>query len=78
MDKKQKFRIVREDGDKRTVILENATASSLKHFKESVQLVTKGQECGVIFDSSSQEFETGDKVVCYKTELVKQKIKSVY
>jgi translation initiation factor IF-2 len=78
MDKKQKFRIVREDGENRKVILDHATASSLRHFKESVQSVTKGQECGVIFDSSSQEFETGDKIVCYKTELVKQKIKSVY
>ncbi len=78
MDKKQKFRIVRGDDENRQVILDSATASSLRHFKESVQSVTKGQECGVIFDSSSQEFQTGDKIVCYKTELVKQKIKSVY
>jgi len=78
MDRKHKFRVVRGDNEDSVVILDNVTASSLRHFKKTVESVTKGNECGVIFDDKVYEFETGDKIVCYKTKMVKQKVKSVY
>lgn len=47
---------------------------SLRHHKNVVKSVTKGMECGVGFNGSSDELEPGDSVHCIKRTLEQQKL----
>jgi len=59
------YRVMRE-----RKVLYQGPASSLRHFKESVQEVEKGHECGLVLEGFG-DFKVGDTVEC----VVKQKTK---
>jgi translation initiation factor IF-2 len=61
------FRILRE-GKQISPEGETVTASSLRRFKELVESVRLGDECGLAL-SGFDEFEEGDEVVCYSIEM---------
>ena len=49
------------------VIDDNLTLQSLKHHKQNVSQIVKGNECGLVFNPSKHgvEYERGDIVECY-------------
>jgi len=61
-----KVRIVRED----VVVLELGTLQTLKRFKDEVNEVNSGQECGMNF--GFQDIRAGDLIECFTVEEVKR------
>ena len=62
-----KVRIVRED----VVVLELGTLQTLKRFKDEVNEVNAGQECGMHFQGF-QDIRPGDQIECFTVEEVKR------
>jgi translation initiation factor IF-2 len=62
-----KVRIVRED----VVVLELGTLQTLKRFKDEVNEVQSGQECGMAF-AGFQDIKPGDIIECFTVEEVKR------
>jgi translation initiation factor IF-2 len=60
-----KVRIIRED----VVVLELGTLQTLKRFKDEVNEVTSGQECGMQF-AGFQDIRVGDVIECFTVETV--------
>ena len=60
-----KVRIVRED----VVVLELGTLQTLKRFKDEVNEVQSGQECGMAFQGF-QDIRAGDTIECFNVETV--------
>ncbi len=60
-----KVRIVRED----VVVLELGTLQTLKRFKDEVNEVVSGQECGMQF-AGFQDIRVGDVIECFTVETV--------
>ena len=60
-----KVRIVRDD----VVVLELGTLQTLKRFKDEVNEVTSGQECGMQF-AGFQDIRVGDVIECFTVETV--------
>jgi translation initiation factor IF-2 len=60
-----KVRIIRED----VVVLELGTLQTLKRFKDEVNEVPSGQECGMAFQGF-QDIRVGDTIECFSVEMV--------
>ena len=60
-----KVRIVREN----VVVLELGTLQTLKRFKDEVNEVPSGQECGMMFQGF-QDIRVGDTIECFSVEMV--------
>ena len=60
-----KVRIVRQD----IVVLELGTLQTLKRFKDEVNEVPVGQECGMMF-AGFQDIRPGDLIECFNVETV--------
>ena len=60
-----KVRIIRED----VVVLELGTLQTLKRFKDEVNEVNAGQECGMHFQGF-QDIRPGDTIECFTVEVV--------
>ena len=61
------FRIIRDD----VVVLELGTLNTLKRFKDEVNEVQSGQECGMHFQGF-QDIKAGDYIECFTVEEVKR------
>jgi len=66
LNKKAKYRVLR--GNK--VIAEGLTLSTLKHHKDEVNEIKKGQDCGLSF-FDFDEFKEGDVVEAYEVKVIK-------
>jgi len=64
-----KVRIVREN----VVVLELGTLQTLKRFKDEVNEVNAGQECGMHF-AGFQDIRAGDTIECFTVEEVKRSL----
>jgi translation initiation factor IF-2 len=64
-----RVRIVRAD----IVVLELGTLQTLKRFKDEVNEVNAGQECGMAF-AGFQDIKTGDTIECFTLEEVKRSL----
>ena len=64
-----RVRIVRED----VVVLELGTLQTLKRFKDEVNEVQSGQECGMAF-AGFQDIKVGDVIECFTVEEVKRSL----
>ena len=64
-----KVRIVRED----IVVLELGTLQTLKRFKDEVNEVNAGQQCGMHFQGF-QDIRPGDQIECFTVEEVKRSL----
>ena len=62
-----RVRIIRDD----VVILELGTLQTLKRFKDEVNEVVVGQECGMAF-ANFQDIKAGDTIECFTVEEVKR------
>jgi translation initiation factor IF-2 len=62
-----RVRIIRED----VVVLELGTLNTLKRFKDEVNEVPSGQECGMHFQGF-QDIKEGDFIECFTVEAVKR------
>ena len=62
-----KVRIIRED----VVVLELGTLNTLKRFKDEVNEVPSGQECGMHFQGF-QDIKAGDYIECFTVEEIKR------
>ena len=60
-----RVRIIRED----VVVLELGTLQTLKRFKDEVNEVNSGQECGMAF-AGFQDIKAGDAIECFTVEEV--------
>jgi translation initiation factor IF-2 len=59
-DTKSKYQVIRDD----EVIHDNLSLSSLRHLKNTVQRIDKGNECGVVFEKDF-DFWRGDIIESY-------------
>jgi translation initiation factor IF-2 len=64
-----KVRIIRDD----VVVLELGTLTTLKRFKDEVNEVPSGQECGMHFQGF-QDIKVGDYIECFTVEEVKRSL----
>ncbi|MDP1630154.1 MAG: translation initiation factor IF-2, partial [Caulobacter sp.] len=64
-----KVRIIREN----VVVLELGTLQTLKRFKDEVNEVNAGQECGMHF-TGFQDIRAGDTIECFTVEEIKRKL----
>jgi translation initiation factor IF-2 len=64
-----RVRIVRQD----VVVLELGTLQTLKRFKDEVNEVQAGQECGMAFQGF-QDIKAGDTIECFTVEEVKRSL----
>jgi translation initiation factor IF-2 len=67
-----KVRIIRND----VVVLELGTLQTLKRFKDEVNEVNAGQECGMAF-AGFQDIKAGDVLECYRTIKVQRGLAAV-
>ena len=61
LNTKCKYQVVRND----EILKDGIQLSSLKHLKQTVQKMEKGNECGVVFEAHDLEFQRGDVIECY-------------
>jgi translation initiation factor IF-2 len=64
-----RVRIIRQD----IVVLELGTLQTLKRFKDEVNEVNAGQECGMAF-AGFQDIKPGDVIECFTVEEVKRSL----
>ncbi|MDP3660934.1 translation initiation factor IF-2, partial [Phenylobacterium sp.] len=64
-----RVRIIRQD----VVVLELGTLQTLKRFKDEVNEVQSGQECGMFFQGF-QDIKVGDTIECFTLEEVKRSL----
>jgi translation initiation factor IF-2 len=64
-----KVRILRDN----VVIQEMGTLTTLKRFKEEVDQVQTGQECGMSF-GQFQDIKQGDAIECFNVEVVQRSL----
>ena len=64
-----RVRIVRDD----IVVLELGTLQTLKRFKDEVNEVPSGQECGMAF-AGFQDIREGDQIECFTVEEIKRSL----
>ena len=64
-----KVRIIRND----VVVLELGTLQTLKRFKDEVNEVNAGQECGMAF-AGFQDIKAGDVIECFTVETIKRSL----
>ena len=64
-----RVRIIRND----IVVLELGTLQTLKRFKDEVNEVNAGQECGMFFQGF-QDIKEGDTIECFSLEEVKRSL----
>jgi translation initiation factor IF-2 len=61
-------RLVRDD-----VVIHEGTLSTLKRFKDEVQDVIMGQECGMAFENY-QDLREGDQIECFDVQIIKRSL----
>ncbi len=61
-------RLLRDD-----VVIHEGTLSTLKRFKDEVEKVVAGQECGMGFENY-HDIKPGDMIECFQVELLKRKL----
>jgi len=61
-------RLLRED-----VVIHEGRLKTLKRFKDEVQEVTSGMECGMAFERY-EDIRPGDKIECFEVEMVERKL----
>jgi translation initiation factor IF-2 len=61
-------RLVRDD-----VVIHEGTLSTLKRFKDEVQEVLAGQECGMAF-ANYQDIREGDQIECFDVQIIKRSL----
>jgi len=64
-----RVRIIRQD----VVVLELGTLQTLKRFKDEVNEVQSGQECGMAF-ANFQDIKAGDVIECFTVEEIKRSL----
>ena len=64
-----KVRIIRDD----VVIQEMGVLQTLKRFKDEVNEVQSGQECGMAFHNF-QDIKPGDQIECFTLETIKRSL----
>ena len=64
-----RVRIIRQD----VVVLELGTLQTLKRFKDEVNEVQVGQECGMAF-ANFQDIKAGDVIECFTVEEIKRSL----
>jgi translation initiation factor IF-2 len=64
-----RVRIIRAD----IVVLELGTLQTLKRFKDEVNEVTAGQECGMAFQGF-QDIKAGDTIECFTLETIQRSL----
>ncbi|CAB4061452.1 infB [Lepeophtheirus salmonis] len=57
------FRIRRESN---SIIADKLKLKSLKHLKDEVPEISKGSECGLMFEDAGIRFQLSDRLECYK------------
>jgi translation initiation factor IF-2 len=55
------------------VVIHEGTLSILKRFKDEVQEVKQGMECGMAF-ANYQDIREGDQIECFQVELIERKL----
>ncbi|WP_300381702.1 translation initiation factor IF-2 [Henriciella sp.] len=61
-------RLLRDD-----VVIHEGKLKTLKRFKDEVQEVTSGMECGMAFEKY-EDIREGDKIECFEVEMVERKL----
>ena len=69
MRKGARTRVIRAD----VVVQEMGTLQTLKRFKDEVNEVTAGQECGIAFQGF-QDLKEGDLIECFTVETVQRSL----
>ena len=64
-----RVRVLRDN----VVIQEMGTLTTLKRFKEEVDQVQTGQECGMSF-GQFQDIKQGDQIECFNVEVVQRSL----
>jgi translation initiation factor IF-2 len=64
-----KVRVIRDD----VVVLELGTLQTLKRFKDEVNEVVAGQECGMAF-AGFQDIKVGDVIECFNVETIQRSL----
>lgn len=63
------FRLIRNG----TIIVEGLSVRSMQHYREQVNEISKGNECGLRFDELN-DFEPGDIIEAYTANVVKKQV----
>ncbi len=63
-----KVRLIRDD-----VVIHEGELSQLKRFKDDVQEVPMGQECGMSF-ANYEDLKAGDTIECFAVEEIKRSL----
>ncbi|KAL7677027.1 hypothetical protein ACOME3_003276 [Neoechinorhynchus agilis] len=65
------YKVIRNDNE----VVHRGQLSSMKHFKDDVSSVQKGQDCGLAFGSEDRfQFQKGDVLVGYKIVMIKPEV----
>jgi len=78
-----RYRVVRkekeggEEEGREVVVCDESPPATLYHFKEQVQEVKKGQECGLSLEGFGS-FEAGDVIECYTVTMKPKKIGEIF
>jgi translation initiation factor IF-2 len=68
MERGQHVRLIRDN-----VVVHEGKLSTLKRFKDEVNVVQPGQECGMAFENY-QDMRAGDVIECYRVEEIKRSL----
>lgn len=70
LHRKEKVKVLRPTEGTETVLFDG-TFSGLKHFKTEVDVIKTNSECGLTLSGFSDRLKSGDKIICYKKQVLK-------